>query len=75
VNLFSTARRPGTAAIHIPRLRLVGRSFFIEGLLARIMYRSLRLLHEWALGGTTYALLSLVVRAPAHRTGPQVKLH
>jgi NADH dehydrogenase len=52
-----------------------GRSIFVEGLFARIMYRSLRVLHERALGGMAYALLNLVVRALAHRTGPQVKLH
>jgi NADH dehydrogenase len=54
---------------------LFGRGFFVEGLFARIMYRSLRILHERALGGTTRAVLALVVRALAHRTGPMVKLH
>lgn len=54
---------------------LLGRSIFIEGLFAQIMYRSLRFLHERALGGTPRALLGMVVRALAHRTGPQVKLH
>jgi NADH:ubiquinone reductase (H+-translocating) len=54
---------------------LLGRSFFVEGVFAQIMYRSLLLMHEQALGGTRRALLSLVVRALAHRTGPEVKLH
>ncbi len=54
---------------------LSGRGIFVEGLFARIMYRSLRLLHERALGGTAYAVLNLLVRALARRTGPQVKLH
>jgi NADH dehydrogenase len=54
---------------------LSGRSIFVEGLLARIMYRSLRIMHERALNGTARAVLSLVTRALAHRTGPQVKLH
>lgn len=54
---------------------LFGGSFFVEGLFARIMYRSLRILHERALGGTTYAMLNLLIRALARRTGPQVKLH
>ena len=54
---------------------LSGRSLFVEGLFARIMYRSLRFMHERALNGTPRALLSAVVRALAHRTGPQVKLH
>jgi NADH dehydrogenase len=54
---------------------LFGRSIFVEGLFARVMYRSLRIMHERALGGTAYALLSLVTRALTHRTGPRVKLH
>jgi NADH dehydrogenase len=54
---------------------LLGRSIFIEGLFARIMYHSLRVMHERALNGTPRALLALVARALAHRTGPQVKLH
>jgi len=52
-----------------------GRGIFVEGLFARIMYRSLRFMHERALGGTTRAVLGLVARALAHRTGPKVKLH
>ena len=54
---------------------LLGRSIFIEGLFAQLMYRSLRFQHERTLGGTLRALLGIVVRALAHRTGPQVKLH
>jgi len=54
---------------------LLGRSIFVEGLFARIMYRSLRLMHERALGSTPRAVLSVLVRALAHRTGPNVKLH
>jgi NADH dehydrogenase len=54
---------------------LFGRSIFVAGLFAQIMYRSLRLMHERALGGTTRAVLGVCVRALAHRTGPQVKLH
>lgn len=54
---------------------LVGRSFFVEGLFAQIMYRSLRMLHDRALGGTRRALLGMISRALAHQTGPQVKLH
>ena len=38
---------------------LSGRSFFVEGLFARMMYRSLRLMHEQALGGTRRAVLGL----------------
>jgi NADH:ubiquinone reductase (H+-translocating) len=54
---------------------LFGRSIFVEGLFARIMYRSLRMLHERALSGTAHTLLSVLTRALSHRTGPQVKLH
>jgi NADH dehydrogenase len=39
------------------------------------MYRSLRILHERALGGTIYAFLNLLSRTVARRTSPQVKLH
>src|SRR6202011_5815331 len=52
---------------------LFGRGFFIEGLFARVMYHSLRLLHERALNGSTYAVLALVSRALSRRTGPPVK--
>ena len=52
-----------------------GRSFFVEGLFARIMYRSLRIMHDQALGGAPRAALAVVVRMLARRTGPQVKLH
>ena len=54
---------------------LFGRGFFIEGLFAQMMYRSLRLLHERALNGTAHAVLGLVARALPNRTGPQLKLH
>jgi NADH:quinone reductase (non-electrogenic) len=49
--------------------------FFIEGLFARVMYNSLRLLHERALNGSVYAVLALLSRALSRRTGPPVKLH
>jgi NADH dehydrogenase len=54
---------------------LFGRGMFIEGLIARVMYRSLRLLHERALHGTPSAVLDTLSRALSRRTGPQVKLH
>jgi NADH dehydrogenase len=54
---------------------LSGRGIFVEGLFARIMYRSLRLVHERALHGTPRALMGLLTHALAPRTGPQVKLH
>jgi NADH dehydrogenase len=52
-----------------------GRGVFVAGLFARVMYLSLRLMHDQALKGTPRAVLSLVARAFARRTGPQVKLH
>jgi NADH dehydrogenase len=54
---------------------LFGRGMFVEGLFARLMYRSLRLMHEQALGGTRRALLAAIARAFAHRVEPPVKLH
>ena len=54
---------------------LFGRGMFIEGLFARVMYRSLRMLHERALHGTSSAVLGTLTRALSRRTGPQVKLH
>ena len=54
---------------------LFGRGIFIEGLFARVMYHSLRMIHERALNGSTYAMLALLTRALSRRTGPPVKLH
>jgi NADH dehydrogenase len=54
---------------------LFGRGMFIEGLFARVMYHSLRVIHERALNGSLYAVLGLLSRALSRRTGPQVKLH
>ena len=52
-----------------------GRSVFIEGLFARLMYHSLRTIHERALNGSLYAVLGLLSRALSRGTGPPVKLH
>jgi NADH dehydrogenase len=54
---------------------LFGHGFFIEGLFAGVMYRSLRMLHERALHGTRRAVLGLLARGLSPRTGPPVKLH
>jgi NADH dehydrogenase len=54
---------------------LFGRGFFIEGLFAGVMYRSLRMLHERALHGTRRAVFGLLARGLSPRTGPPVKLH
>ena len=52
---------------------LVGRGLFVEGLFARLMYRSLYKMHEAALHGRLRTLLGLV--APGVRPRPTVKLH
>jgi NADH dehydrogenase len=52
---------------------LVGRSFFVEGYFARLMYRSLYKMHEAALYGSGRTLLGLF--APGARPAPTVKLH
>src|SRR5262249_14330967 len=54
---------------------LIGRSFFIEGLFARLMYRSLLFMHERALHGVVATVFGLMARGLSRRTGPQVKLH
>ena len=54
---------------------LVGRSFLIEGLFARMMYRSLYLMHQRALHGYTKVFIDTVARSLTRRTEPQVKLH
>jgi NADH:ubiquinone reductase (H+-translocating) len=54
---------------------LFGRGMFIEGLFARVMYHSLRTIHERALNGSLYAMLALLTRALSRHTGPPVKLH
>jgi NADH:ubiquinone reductase (H+-translocating) len=54
---------------------LFGRGMFIEGLFARLMYQSLRMMHERALNGSLYAMLGALSRALSRRTGPPVKLH
>ena len=54
---------------------LSGRGIFVEGLFARTMYHSLRIMHEQALGGTRRTALALIARALARRIDPPVKLH
>jgi hypothetical protein len=39
------------------------------------MYRSLRIMPDQALGGTSRAVSGVFVRSLARHTGPQVKLH
>ncbi|MGZ5919662.1 MAG: NAD(P)/FAD-dependent oxidoreductase [Hyphomicrobium sp.] len=54
---------------------IVGRSFFIEGLFARLMYRSLYKMHEVALHGPGKVILDTLSRVITRRTEPVVKLH
>jgi len=54
---------------------VTGRSIFIEGFFAGLMYRSLRAMHDQALNGTAHAAFAVMARTLARRTGPQVKLH
>jgi NADH:ubiquinone reductase (H+-translocating) len=54
---------------------LSGRGIFVEGLFARTMYQSLRLMHDHALGGTRRAVLALIARTLARQIDPPVKLH
>lgn len=52
-----------------------GRSMFIEGLFARLMYLSLYKMHEIALHGYWRVILDSLSRALSKRTGPTIKLH
>ena len=54
---------------------LVGKSMLIEGYFARLMYRSLYLMHQEALHGPVKVALDTIARALTRRTEPHVKLH
>ena len=54
---------------------LVGRNMFIEGLVARLMYRSLYKMHEHALHGPVKVVLDTLARTFSRRGEPRVKLH
>ena len=54
---------------------LLGGNLWIEGLFARLMYRSLYKLHEYALHGPTKVTLDTLGRLVTRRTEPHVKLH
>jgi NADH:ubiquinone reductase (H+-translocating) len=54
---------------------LVGGNLFIEGLFARLMYRSLYKMHELALHGFAKVALETLARMITRRTEPHVKLH
>jgi NADH dehydrogenase len=54
---------------------LMGRSLWIEGLFARLMYQSLYKMHELALHGPIKVVLDTAARLITRRTEPHVKLH
>jgi NADH:ubiquinone reductase (H+-translocating) len=54
---------------------LLGGNLWIEGLFARLMYRSLYKMHEYALHGPTKVALDTAARLITRRTEPHVKLH
>jgi NADH dehydrogenase len=54
---------------------LVGKSMFIEGMFARIMYRSLYKMHEAALHGGPSVIWRTLVSTFSQRPTPTVKLH
>ena len=54
---------------------VVGRSMFVEGLFARVMYRSLYKMHQSALHGHAPVLWRTLVSVFSQRVEPGVKLH
>ncbi len=54
---------------------VIGKSFFIEGLFAHLMYRSLYKMHEMALHGPFKVMMDTLSRMITRRTEPVVKLH
>jgi NADH:ubiquinone reductase (H+-translocating) len=54
---------------------LVGGNLWIEGLFARMMYRSLYKMHQLALHGYAKVILDTLARLISRRTEPHVKLH
>ena len=54
---------------------LIGKNLFIEGYFARLMYRSLYKMHEYALHGGSKTFLGALARGLSRGAEPQVKLH
>jgi len=54
---------------------LTGKGLFVEGYFARLMYRSLYKMHQFALHGWWKVMLDTLARALTRRTEPRVKLH
>ena len=53
----------------------IGKNLFIEGVLARLMYRSLYKMHEVALHGARKTAMGALARGLSRRALPRVKLH
>jgi NADH dehydrogenase len=54
---------------------LAGKNMFVEGLLARLMYRSLHKMHQHALHGARKVALDTLAHGFSSRGEPRVKLH
>ncbi len=54
---------------------LSGKNWFVEGMLARLMYMSLHLMHHWAVLGPVRTGLLAIGRLLLKRSAPRVKLH
>lgn len=52
-----------------------GKSMWVEGMFAKLMYRMLYKMHETALHGYTKVILDTIARTITSRTEPPVKLH
>jgi NADH dehydrogenase len=54
---------------------LSGKGMFVEGLFARLMYKSLYKMHQVALHGGAKTLVGAIGRGLSRRAEPVVKLH
>ena len=52
-----------------------GRSVHLEGVFARLMYRSLYRMHQQAVHGSSKMLLDSLAELISKRTEPRIKLH
>src|SRR5438128_10563200 len=52
-----------------------GRSVYLEGVFARLMYRSLYRMHQRAVHGSSKMLLDSLAELISKRTEPRIKLH
>jgi NADH dehydrogenase len=51
------------------------RSVYLEGVFARLMYRSLYKMHQRALHGSSKMVLDTIANMITRRTEPRIKLH